>query len=249
MMRIYLTGRLMVETESGLLDEEDLPARQGRNTFAYLVLNRRRPIPRSELCEALWGGSPPEAWETTLSAVLSRLRRLFREFRIDAGVVALSGTVHVSLPRELWIDIDAARNALDEAEGLMRAGHTRAAWSQALVALSIFERGFLHGEEQLWIISERERIHGEHLRALELLADVTLALGEWASSVRFARLCSDLEPFRESAYEREMRAEMQMGNRAEALRTYERLRKLLDGELGTDPSPPLQAAYLQALGD
>jgi DNA-binding SARP family transcriptional activator len=248
-MRIYLTGRLMVESESDLLDEEDLPARQGRNAFAYLVLNRRRPIPRPELAAALWSDSPPEASEATLSGVLSRLRRLFRSLAIDADISTLSGSVHVRLPGELWVDIDAARNALDEAEGQMRADRAREAWPQAAVALSIFERGFLQGEEEPWILRERERIHSEHLRSLELLADITLAIGESASSLHFARLCADLEPFRESAYEREMRAEMQMGNRAEAIRTYERLRKLLADELGTDPSPPLQAAFLQALGD
>jgi DNA-binding SARP family transcriptional activator len=248
-MRVYLTGRLMVETDSGLLDEEDLPARQGRIAFAYLLLNRRRPIPRLELSAALWGDSPPDAWEASLSALLSRLRRLFRKLAIDADLAALSGSVHVRLPRELWIDLDAARNALDEAEGLMRAGQARQAYPQAVVALSILERGFLQGEEQLWIVREREHIHGEHLRALELLADITLALGEPAASVRFARLCSDLEPFRESAYERQMRAEMHMGNQAEALRTYDRLRKLLVDELGADPSPALQALFFKALQD
>jgi SARP family transcriptional regulator, regulator of embCAB operon len=246
-VRIYLTGRLMIETESGLLDEEDLPARQGRIAFAYLVLNRRRPVPRLELGTALWGDSPPEAWEASLSALLSRLRGLFRKLAIDADISALSGSMHLSLPGELWIDLDAARSALDEAEGLMRAGRAREAWPPALVALSILERGFLHGEEQLWIIRERERIHSQHLRALELLADITLTLGESASSAHFARMCSDLEPFRESAYEREMRALLQMGNRAEALRTYERLRQWLADELGTDPSPALQAAFLEAL--
>jgi DNA-binding SARP family transcriptional activator len=115
------------------------------------------------------------------------------------------------------------------------------------VALSILERGFLQGEEEPWIVHERERIHQEHLRVLELLADITLAVGEAASSVAFARRASGLEPFRESAYEREMRAEMQRGNRAEALRTYERLRVLLADELGTDPSPAVQAVFLQAL--
>jgi DNA-binding SARP family transcriptional activator len=246
-MRIYLTGRLMVETASGLLDEEDMPARQGRIAFAYLVLNRRRPVPRQELATALWGENPPEAWEASLSALLSRLRGLFRKLSMDADISALSGSVHLSFTGEHWIDLEAARNALDEAEGLMRSGHQKEAWPQAVVALSILERGFLQGEEQLWVIRERERIHGEHLRALELLADITLALGEAESSLRFARLCCDLEPFRESAYEREMRAQMQMGNRAEALRTYERLRKLLSDELGADPSPALQAVFLLAL--
>jgi DNA-binding SARP family transcriptional activator len=124
-MRVYLTGRLMVETPAGLLDEEDLSARQGRIAFAYLLLHRRRPVPRLELATALWGDDPPDAWEASLSALLSRLRRLFRRYAIDADISALSGTVHVRLPGELWIDLDAARNALDEAEGLLRAGQAR----------------------------------------------------------------------------------------------------------------------------
>ena len=142
-----------------------------------------------------------------------------------------------------------ARNALDEAEGLMRFGQAKAAWPQAAVALSILERGFLEGEGQPWIVRERERIRGEQVRALELLADIMLELEEPVAARRFARACSDLEPFRESAYEREMRAELQMGNRAEALRTYERVRQLLADELGADPSPALQSTFLRALQD
>jgi DNA-binding SARP family transcriptional activator len=166
---------------------------------------------------------------------------------MDADITALSGSVHIRLPSQLWVDLDAARNALDEAEGLMRAGQPREAWPHALVACSIFERGFLQGEEQLWVVLERDRILSEHLRSLELLSDVALALGDPTAAQRFARSCCDLDPFRESAYQREMRAEMQLGNRAEALRTYERLRKLLADELGADPSQALQTAFLEVL--
>jgi DNA-binding SARP family transcriptional activator len=246
-MRIYLAGRLMVETQSSLLDEEDLPGRQGRLAFAYLVLMRRRPISRQELSSALWGHDPPDAWDTTISALLSRLRSLFRQHGFHADISTLSSQVHIRLPAEAWVDLEAARNALDQAEGLMRAGREQDAWPDIAVALSIFERGFLQGDEQPWILNERDRIHGEHVRALELMADVTLARGEPADAIRFARQCTDMEPFRESAYERQMRAELDMGNRAEALRTYDRLRKLLADELGTDPSPALQAAFLRAL--
>jgi DNA-binding SARP family transcriptional activator len=246
-VRIYLAGRLVIEVESRILDEEELPARQGRIAFAYMVLNRGRPIPRLELATAIWGDSPPDAWEASLSALLSRMRNLFRTMRLDAEISALSGSVHFSLPPDHWVDIEAARSALDEAEGLLRAGKFPEAWPRASVATSIFERGFLQGEEHQWIVRERRRIEDEHLRSLELLSDVTLALGEPTAALRYAKQCSDLEPFRESAYEREMRAQLQLGNRAEALRTYERLRTLLQEQLGADPSPALQAAFLEAL--
>jgi len=38
-----------------------------------------------------------------------------------------------------------------------------------------------------------------------------------------------------------------MGNRGEALRVYERLRRLLSDELGVDPSPELRAVHLAVL--
>jgi len=44
-----------------------------------------------------------------------------------------------------------------------------------------------------------------------------------------------------------MRAYAAAGNRAEALRVYERCRKLIAKELGADPSPETQAVHLKLL--
>jgi DNA-binding SARP family transcriptional activator len=56
-----------------------------------------------------------------------------------------------------------------------------------------------------------------------------------------------LEPFRETGYRQLMRAHAAGGNRAEALRAFQRCRALLADELGVDPSPETEAAYLQLL--
>src|SRR3954469_18695737 len=53
--RIQLCGRLEIEIEGERL-EQALPGRQGRLLFAYLALNRDRPLRRDELVEALWPG-------------------------------------------------------------------------------------------------------------------------------------------------------------------------------------------------
>ena len=52
-----------------------------------------------------------------------------------------------------------------------------------------------------------------------------------------------LEPFRETGYRRLMEAHVASGNRAEALRVYERCRRLLADELGTYPSPETESLY------
>src|SRR5687768_7460412 len=101
----------MVESDTRLLDEDLLPARQGRIAFAYLVLQRRRPVPRAELADAIWGDAMPDAWDAGVSALLSRLRRLFRAVTLAFDIVTLSGSVYLKLPDAAWVDLDAARSA------------------------------------------------------------------------------------------------------------------------------------------
>ena len=54
--------------------ETTLPGRQGRQLFAYLVLNRHRLASRDELVEALWPNQPT-AGETGLNPLISKLRK------------------------------------------------------------------------------------------------------------------------------------------------------------------------------
>ena len=56
-----------------------------------------------------------------------------------------------------------------------------------------------------------------------------------------------LEPFRETGYRRLMEAHVGAGNHAEALRVYERCRRLFAEELGAYPSPETESVYRSLL--
>jgi DNA-binding SARP family transcriptional activator len=73
--RIQICGSLAVE-RGGRRIEGDLPGRQGRLLFTYLVVNRHRQAPRDEVAEALWREPDPAAVETRLNPLLSKLRRI-----------------------------------------------------------------------------------------------------------------------------------------------------------------------------
>jgi YVTN family beta-propeller protein len=70
-----------------------------------------------------------------------------------------------------------------------------------------------------------------------------LRSGDTREAVRWAEETVALAPFRESGYRRLMEAHVAAGNRAEALRVYERCRRLLADELGTYPSPETESIY------
>jgi len=62
--RIQLCGTLSA-TIGGRRIEQELPGRQGRPAFAYLVSTRTRPSTRPALIEALWPANVPTAAAAT----------------------------------------------------------------------------------------------------------------------------------------------------------------------------------------
>jgi DNA-binding SARP family transcriptional activator len=245
-MRIYLTGRVGLEAGDRLIGGRDFPGRQGRLMFAYLTATRLRPATRDEIAEILWPGALPARWEVALSALVSKLRALMRGSglaREAASIESHIGGYHLAVSPGAWVDVEAAARAIDEAEGALRAGHCRTAWGHANVAVAIARRTFLPGDEDPWIDSQRRRLHEILVRGLDCLSELSLQNGEVPLAVQHAAEAVTLEPFRETGYQRLMRAHAAAGNRAEAIRVYERCRALLAEELGAAPSPQTEAAY------
>jgi len=245
-LRVYLAGRVEVELNGkAVFDERDMRGKQSRAAFAYLALQRDRPVVKDELAEALWPGEMPPAWESALSALLSRLRSLLPEGSTISGGAGLH---QLHLPADTWVDLDAAALALDQAEGELRAGLPRSAFGPGVVAYSICKRPFLPGHNAPWSEAIRERQQRHLLRALECLSRVWLATGEPNLAVESASEAIALDPFRESSYCLLMQAHDLSGNRPEALRTYQRLRTVLSEELGAGPAPETQALHQKLLG-
>ena len=237
-LRIQMCGRLTIERDSRRL-ETDLPGRQGRLLFTYLVVNRHRPVPRDELAEALWREPDPGAIDTRLNPLLSKLRRVFGPEAVEGR-----GTLCLRLPGA-WVDLEAAVEAIHRAESAVAQERWARAWGPVLTALFVSERVFLPGEDAPWIDEVRRQLEVLHLRALETYAATELGVGgtELAGAVRAGRQLVRLAPLRESGYRYLMEALAAEGNLAEALHVYSELSDCLRQQLGVAPSPATRKLY------
>jgi DNA-binding SARP family transcriptional activator len=242
--RIQLCGRLRADVK-GRHVTPALRGRQGRVLLAYLVLNRGRPVSREELITAIWPQSPPVDPSAALRTQLSRLRAAL-------GMEALAGrdTVELHLPENTWIDVEAAERAIRVADSALKAGDWRDAWAHAHIALNIAGRPFLAGFDAPWVEDVRRELEELELRSREVISRAGIGLGgsELAGAERSARALIRAAPFRESGYLNLMEALVASGNTAEALRTYDDLRKLLTEELGTAPCTEIQTLHRKLLG-
>lgn len=248
MLRVYLLGRVQVAGPDGVLEQADFPGRQGRLLFVHLASSIRR-VERHRLAEAVWGGDLPDAWDTALNAIVSKLRRALSRTGID-GARSLEGSdgcYELRLPAGTWIDLREAVNSLDAAEGALARGDTRQAWSAAAVASAILRRPLLAGEDVPWIQQMRSELHDLEVRTYDTLANVWLRAGNGRAAVGAARRAVELAPYRESVHARLMECHIAAGDRAEAVRVYTELRELLRESMGLSPAPEVEQIYLEAL--
>jgi DNA-binding SARP family transcriptional activator len=241
-MRIQICGQIAIERDGYRLDAR-LPGRQGRLLFTYLIVNRHRQVPRDELAEALWREPDPAAVDTRLSPLLSKLRRVFGADTVDGRSI-----LRLCLP-DAWVDLEAAAEAIHRAESSVAQRDWARAWGPALTALIVAERGFLPGEEALWIDEIRHQLTLLRLRALECYAAAGLGVGgtEIAGAVRAGRQLIRLAPLRESGYRYLMEAHAAQDNLGEALEVYGQLSDCLRDQLGVSPSPATRELHERLL--
>lgn len=248
-LRIYLTGRVTLESGGRMVDQDAFPGNQGCLAFARLVLDRHHAISRDELAEVLWSRKLPRTWESALAAILSKLRLTLSKAGLSKSEVLSNalGCYQLQLPRDTWVDVEAAADAIHTAEIARRAGRRGKSYGPAHVAYQIARRPFFPGEEAPWVEERREKLRTIFVRSCECLADFYLWNREASLAVESAKEAVAREPFRETGHQLLMRAHEAAGNRAEALWAYERCRKLISEELGADPAPETKAIYLRLL--
>ena len=237
-LRIYLAGDVAIERGDRLLREADLAGPQGRLALVYLVAERERAVAQAELAEALWPQTLPASWPVALSAVVSKLRNKLSLLDLDRDRVIANAfrCYQFRPPNGTWIDLEAAADAVHQAEGALLAGRPRDAYGPSLIATTIARRPFLTGEDAPWIAGRRQWLSDLLVRALDCRVEALVANGELALALDQARAAVDLEPYRESGYRRLMRVLVLRGDRAEAVRVYHDCRRRLKDELGVPPS-------------
>ena len=250
-LRVYICGRPAIESGAIVVQEADLPGRQGRRLWTYLVLHRRGPVGRNDLAEAIWDDDIPDAWDTTLNALASRLRRALAPLTAIEPVLAIRGEpgrYALTLPEGTFVDWERAREAIHEADRLVYADDPGGALAEARVAMEIAARGFLPGEDAPWIEGQRQTLREIRLRACERTVAAELARGRSDIAETEARLLLALDPLREASYRWLMRALAASGNPAQAARVFAACQRVLRERAGMAPSAETERVFREIAG-
>ena len=207
----------------------------GRNPriIAYLLLNRDRPIARSELAFALWPESSDAQALTNLRRELHLLRRALPD--AEQFLALDRSTVRWRPDGPFRLDVADFENAVE------RAASADVEALQAAVAA--YTGDLVPSVYDDWISPYRDRLRGLMLKTLEALAARLEDRREYRAAMEpWGRLVA-IDPLAETAYQGLMRVSALAGNRSTGLRAYHACVRALRDELGVEPSRETESAY------
>ncbi|MEV7140305.1 AfsR/SARP family transcriptional regulator [Streptomyces tauricus] len=247
-LRITLLGALQASVSRGDGAALPVPGARLQALLVRLALAGGRAVAQGVLVDAIWAEDPPAGPAHALQALVSRLRRTLGS---AALVTRLAGGYRLDAATA---DVDALRFEQLAAAGRdrLRAGDPRVAVTVLGEALALW--GDRAGTEPPVVAAvapaAATRLAHVSVEAVADLAEAELTLhpGDHAdaAAARLTALLAD-HPLHERAAALLMDALAAQGRRAEALALYERVRRTLADDLGTDPGAALRERHLRLL--
>jgi DNA-binding SARP family transcriptional activator/Tfp pilus assembly protein PilF len=238
-MRIRLLGDVAAHLDSGQSDGAtvDLGHDRQRCVLAVLLVEPGRPVPVDVLLDRAWGDRLPRHPREALYSYVSRLRQ----------ALAPGGYTVVRRRGGYLVDIDPLVVDLHLFDHLI--GQARAAADDQFAlerldeALGLWTGDPFGALDTPWLNAAREALNRRRRTAERNRDELALRLGRHATVVDGLLAQADREPFDERLAELALLALYRCGRPAEALARYERLRRALAEQLGTEPGAGLRDLY------
>lgn len=214
-----------------LVVDGDVVALGGREQRLCALLALTGTRARAQVAGTLWP-------ESTDARALASLRRAVAQTHQRCPGLLVADRTSVALAAEVEVDVHALRAAVAAAGG-PDPGDDAPPDAELLVALT--GGRLLPGWYDVWVEEHRDELERQRVGALERVARRALDRGDIPLAEDAARAVVRTEPLRESARELLVRALLDRGDRAGAVREVGRYRDLVSAELGVGPSPALLA--------
>jgi predicted ATPase/class 3 adenylate cyclase len=233
-VQIGLLGPLVVETDAGPVQ---ITAGKERTVLAWLALRHGHAVTTGEFLDVVWGDAPPPSAPKAVQTYIHNLRR----FLPADSIQTVPGGYTLCISGD---DVDVVRFEVLVREGRAHLRDRRAhAAVDALRAGLALWRGTTVAElgETGAALGALARLHELRNVAVEDLADARAMQGDHDDLAADLEAAVAEEPLRERRWSQLMRTLARSGRHADALRAYQRFRRLLGEELGIEPSADLTA--------
>lgn len=237
MFKIHMLGGFSIAV-GGRLSHGELGA-NGRRLSAYLFAFPNSLHRRAKLVDLFWPDLDPDQARAAFSTALWRLRRLLRMEK-DQGRAKVVATMHELLLEVIDDTIVDAHHFQSVVANAFRSGDGRPDFEALDRAVGLYAGPFLDGDDDDWILEQRERLHCLYVRALTELMHWLGEQDRYEDALVCGRRILASDPMRETVQRCVMLLYVLNGQRREAIRQFERCVHVLRDDCDVEPMPETQ---------
>lgn len=247
--KVQMLGAFVVEYGDKTVVPKESRDSKVLQLFAYLLCNRDRVVPRSELTQAIIDEEDQKNPTGTLKNLVYRLRKLL----VSAGVeqqciLSQKGGYGLAPEIPVWVD---AEEFLSRAQGLSlcRDDMREETLQKALETVRIYEGDLLpKAAGEIWIITLSVLYQHKYCECISLLYDCAKSLGAFARAQAEIARAAALYPYEQQLYLMHISSLYELGKPKKALAEYEVIANRLLDDLGVEPSEQMKALYRSMTG-
>ena len=233
-LRVRVFGKLHMQ--NGEASISTFPTRRVEELFGYLLLNQGAQLQREKLIDTLWPDLGLSNGRANLSTALWRLRGVFDKVGMPADEV-LKGTrdwISFDPPFSVELDLAEFKQHLAAAEA---ADDLRPREQAYRAATTLYKGQFCEGIYAEWCLMAREQLERQYLHAQGQVMGGLIQLQEYEEAIIIGHDILLHDPLREEVHRAVMRCFWNLGQRARAVRQFQRCARLLQTELQILPMP------------
>jgi DNA-binding SARP family transcriptional activator len=238
-IKLYTFGRFGLVRDDASLESSGRAQKKGLDLLKALVALGGREVSEQKLCDLLWPDAEADDARANLKMTLHRLRA-----HVGHEAVVVRESRFSLDPHHCWVDVWAFERVVG---ALLVSGPTLSCAELTYLGeqlLQLYRGAFLAQDDGNYTLLTRERLRAKWMRALAAVAEGLQRVGEHDQALRWYERGMATEPLGEPFYQGYMRACLSLRRAAEGLALYERLRRLLAGQLQIPPSPETETLAL-----
>jgi two-component SAPR family response regulator len=248
-LEIYTLGEFKIIKEGEAVESSGKVQQKPLLLLKALIALGGKEVREEQIADLLWPDSDGDAAHSAFTTTLSRLRQLLgfeKAIRLQEKKATLER-------RHCWVDAWVFERICKRTEDLWQGSRLRTDSSEMIQltekAVSFYKGHFLPADdEHVWTAPYRDRLKNKFHRLVIRVGDYLEEAGQWEKAVEYYERALEVDDLVEEFYQHLMTSYFKLGQWTEAIKAYNRCKKILLAALGIDPSPKTQALYRNLTG-
>jgi DNA-binding SARP family transcriptional activator len=225
---------------------------KSQELFCYLLLRGRRSLAREVLASLFWGECATAQSRKYLRQALWQLQSILDsepDVRGRRLLVVDGDTVGIDPQGEMWVDVEVFEQAFAQAQSTLGEQLEEYQFKELRDAVQLYRGDLLEGWYHDWCLFQRERLQNMYITMLDKLMCYCESRSMYQTGLEYGERVLGLDRAHERTHQRMLKLYYLSGDRAAALRQFERCAKALKEELGVKPAMATLHLYEKVRAD